>query len=98
MLRQYRPHRYRLSDFVITPRQYREHFGTMQPGLVFHLEDHGKCILRAWKPREYTASRRVNGKWINTYMTGGHLAIIERLRDRREITIADHWIEAAVDA
>jgi hypothetical protein len=48
-------------------------------------------IVVAWLNREYAAARKVDGRYISTFCRGGHLAIVQSLRDGRTATVAD-WI------
>lgn len=53
-------------------------------------------IVEAWHPREYTAARKVCGRYVNTYMRGGHLATVRSLRDGRRKRCADWLLKASL--
>jgi hypothetical protein len=52
-----------------------------------------------WLPREYTAHHQdAAGLWKSVVIRGGHLALVERLRDKKQKTLADHILHAAEQA
>jgi hypothetical protein len=98
MIRQYNPQRFRYQRITAGNRSVDAKVGTIEVGTIVYLPAYGKCIVRAWHPREYCAARQDGrGRWRNTFMAGGHLATVERLSDRREIRLADHIIRHAID-
>ena len=92
MIRQYRPPRWNPADDF-----HGRHVGQVPVGTICNLRHSGlrsigRVIVRAWINREYTAARKVDGKWQSAWMIGGHLALCQRLHNGRPVTIADHWL------
>ena len=50
----------------------------------------------AWLPREYTVRRA--GRYATAYIAGGHLAVVQSLRDGRVKRVADWLLLACIDA
>ena len=93
MIRQYNPQRFRtLPD--------GRRVGTIDIGTIFRLARNPRepFIVLAWLNRTYSAARRVNGRWIDTMMAGGHLAQIRSLRTGRVSLFSDCWILRVMDA
>lgn len=75
---------------------YRYRIGTIDAGTTFK-HDGETLIVLGWKNREYTAARKVNGKYTNSFMRGGHLAVCRSTRNGQYRLIADHLILKATE-
>lgn len=100
MIRQYNPQRFRYHN--------GRRVGTFEIGTIVYIQDRwhqfrkpicrNPWIVEAFVPRECCATRMVDGKYINTFVRGGHLVRVRSLRDGRVQYVADHYILAALDA
>jgi hypothetical protein len=70
--------------------------GTINVGTIARFSS-GPWIVEAWLNRVYSAAYRVNGRWVDTIMVGGHLAQVRNLRTGERTRMADHILRAAVD-
>jgi hypothetical protein len=101
MLRQYGPQRFRYQ--TIGDRHLP--VGTIPIGTIFRCNPVGHrrqtdrpMIVEAWLPREIGAARKINGRYVNSYVArGGHLAQVRCLETGERKLIADHFIRFCVD-
>jgi len=93
--------------FEPDPREKR--IGTISVGTIVYIQDNVRpfsfprwpirCnpwIVRAWRNREYYPA--VAGAPRTTYMAGGHLAVVQSLRDGRIQDVADWVLLRCIDA
>ena len=102
MMRQYGPPRFRYE--TVFNRHFALPIGTVPIGTLFRFEPSRgrtrrprKCIVRAWKTREYPLHIQ-RGVWTKvTLARGGHLAVVEDLSTGQLFELADHHILRELD-
>ena len=103
MIRQYGAHRFTL---VCPPTVVHRHVGTIPVGTIVYIEDGVKplrgltrpvvCrepwIVEAWVPRDHSKWDPDLKQFRTVRISGGHLAQVRSLRDRRRVKQVADWI------
>lgn len=106
MLRQYHAPTFRFATLTnpATGRARQVRVGTVPVGTIVTLRDplgrparHGTVEVLAWLNREIGAARRVNGRYENAVVAGGHLALVRDLATGTTRLVADHILRHAVE-
>ena len=101
MIRQYYAHRFRRSS---GPRDRR--VGTIDVGTILYIQDgisplrgftrqivcREPWIVEGWIPREDSKWNPQSGTFHTVRISGGHLAQVRSLRDRRRVQLVADWI------
>ena len=103
MIRQYGAHRFTL---VCPPTVVHRHVGTIRVGTIVYIQDGVKSlsgltrpivcrepwIVEGWLPRDYSKWDADLRRFRTVRISGGHLAQVRSLRDRRRVKQVADWI------
>lgn len=104
MIRQYNPQRYRPMTLRAGDLVKDVKVGTIDVGDIIYIQANlnhptfrEPWMVMGWHNRVYCAHHKEHGKYVDSFMLGGHLAQVKSLRTGLTRDVSDHILTASAN-